>query len=328
MSVSRYLVFFIAVFHFGESYDVFKKNGILGQSVVLYQLEKKAEFKTLLLKYTNNTSKTKLLVYDLKNNKYIFPNVSTKYVFNNSSLVIQKLQKEDAINYELILEHVNERDEYFCTIELKVYEQICNLRVIVTEDSQNNTCKVSMKCSMQTGENVTFSWMKDDEKLNHESGTLEISITSNNANSTYKCTAQNPVSKQSSEHKLLSACNPDTGNRHLGLMRYILIPTFIALAILIALMIMVMKKLCRQGMSTKQCISLPSSSQSRPPAPEPVSEQIHESNQTVYAKVQRPKNQSVYTNAPKSPSYSTVYDLAGPCRDNAQLRSITEETRV
>lgn len=305
-------------------------NGTLGKSLVLFQLhEIHQDYKTLSLKYTQNQSKRKLLIYHLKSRKQDeLPNITlSKYKFDrkHNAVMIHNLQKDDEKDYEILVEKKN-GDEEFCNIKVKVYEQISNLTVSVTEDSQNDTCKVTMECLMQTGEDVTFSWMKDDETLSHNSSTLEINITNDNANSTFRCTAKNSVSEHSSNYTLSSACNPVKDDNHHGLILYILVPTFILLAIIVTVIIViVIRKLRNKDMFLKRCISPPSSSQSRPAPPEPVSEETPEAVHTVYAIVRKPENQRTPSIESKSLPFSSVYELAGPCHPQLQNN---EETRV
>ncbi|XP_073423214.1 signaling lymphocytic activation molecule-like isoform X2 [Dendrobates tinctorius] len=270
-----------------------------------------------------------LLEHNLKTKENHQNNSHSRYQFDakDSSVVIQTLQKEDESDYELTFQKTD-RYEDICHFEVKVYEQISNLTLSVTEDTQNNTCRVTMTCLMHTGTNVTFSWMRDDKLLSHDSSTLEISINNENANSTFRCTAKNTVSQESSEHKLSSACNADQGTSYYGLILYILVPTMIGVIIVIVVGILITKK-CNRGMSSKQYNYPQSCPQSRPPAPEPVSEQTHEITHTLYSTVQKPENRSAYAVASNNQPFSSVYELAGPCRDDAQSQNISnEETRV
>ncbi|KAM4013109.1 signaling lymphocytic activation molecule-like isoform 2-T2 [Anomaloglossus baeobatrachus] len=299
MAVFLFVVFCMFFCHFGGSNlcgnTKMILNGTLGNSLVLYKLNSNPNYAMLYLKYTNYTSKKKLLEHNFDSSKEDHQsNLNSNYQFKkiDSSVVIQKLQNDDERDYELTVEKKDEFEDV-CHIEVKVYEQISSLTVVVTEDSQNNTCRVIMKCLMQTGTNVTFSWMRDEEILSNDGSTLEISITKQNANSTFQCTAKNPVSEKSSQYILSSACNPD------------------------------------HGMSSKPFGHLQSSPQSRPPAPEPVSEQTNEVTHTLYSTVQKPQIRHVYEAASNSQPFSSVYELAGPCRDDAQSQTIrNEETRV
>ncbi|XP_056401942.1 CD48 antigen-like [Hyla sarda] len=307
---------------------VIKLDGILGEPLVLYTLPSKLENETLLLKHTEGSSRKTLLKYNRK------PLNNPKYQFNenNGSVVIHNLQKDDEKKYELLLEKENGEEE-FCNIRVKVYERISNLRVTVTEDSLNDTCMVTMNCLMDTGENVTLGWRKDDKNLSHEGSTLEIGITSDNANSTYTCNAKNPVSEQSSNHTLSSACNPDKENSHHGLILYISVWAFTVVLTIIVVTV-VLKKQCNEGMYTKRCISHPNGGQSRPsdqvpqgrpPAPNPVSEHTHADINTVYSEVNKTENP-----VPENPiQSSSVYDLAGPSRDYLRSQNgVPEDNRV
>ncbi|XP_077145597.1 signaling lymphocytic activation molecule-like [Ranitomeya variabilis] len=332
MSVLLCVVFCMCFYHFGDSNlcgDTKTWNGTLGKSLVLYKLQSNPDYEKLYLRSTNYTSKKMVLEHNLKTPKENDQNNShSRYQFNTKdlSVVIQPLQEEDESDYELTLQKTNKYED-ICHFEVKVYEQISNLTLSVTEDSQNNTCRVTMTCLMHSGTNVTFSWMRDDKLLIHDGSTLEISITNENANSTFRCTAKNTVSEESSEHKLSSVCNPYQGTRY-GLILYILVPTLIGVIIVIVVLILITKK-CNRGMSSKQYSNPQTCPQSRPPAPEPVSEQTHETTHTLYSTVQKPENRSAYAIESNSQPFSSVYVLAGPCRDDAQSQNISnEETRV
>ncbi|XP_075700680.1 uncharacterized protein LOC142665030, partial [Rhinoderma darwinii] len=311
--------------------DFLKLNGTLGKSLTLYRLHVLKEYETLSLKYITNKTKKKLLVHNLGSNKsQHLPNIShNKYQFKDSSVLIHHLQKDDEKDYELLAETKN-GDEDFCNIKVKVYEQISHLTVNVTEDSQNNTCKITMKCLVQTGENVTFSWMMDEKNLSDNSSTLEVRITSDNAKSTYRCTAKNPVSERSGDHTLSSACNPDKDNHQDDnhLLIYILVITPIVLVIIVVVIVVILKR-CNRGMCSKQYNDPASISQSRPPAPTPVLEQTHEDPLSVYAKVQKPENPRISSLESKNPPVSSVYELAGSCRYDADVRNVANaETTV
>ncbi|KAM4013108.1 signaling lymphocytic activation molecule-like isoform 1-T1 [Anomaloglossus baeobatrachus] len=333
MAVFLFVVFCMFFCHFGGSNlcgnTKMILNGTLGNSLVLYKLNSNPNYAMLYLKYTNYTSKKKLLEHNFDSSKEDHQsNLNSNYQFKkiDSSVVIQKLQNDDERDYELTVEKKDEFEDV-CHIEVKVYEQISSLTVVVTEDSQNNTCRVIMKCLMQTGTNVTFSWMRDEEILSNDGSTLEISITKQNANSTFQCTAKNPVSEKSSQYILSSACNPDHGTSYSSLLLYILVPILISVTVIVVI-VLIMKK-CKRGMSSKPFGHLQSSPQSRPPAPEPVSEQTNEVTHTLYSTVQKPQIRHVYEAASNSQPFSSVYELAGPCRDDAQSQTIrNEETRV
>ncbi|XP_069807112.1 signaling lymphocytic activation molecule-like [Dendropsophus ebraccatus] len=324
MSVFRCVLFYTAVCHFGESklceHDI-KLDGILGESLTIFKLSTRSDYEKLLLKSIANKTKTKLLSYKLKGHESHHHGLHSKYIYheNNKSVMINNLQRGDEKNYELTVEQTNGEEE-FCNIKVKVYEGISNLTVSVTEDSRNDTCKVIMKCLMQTGENVTISWMKDDENLSHDSSTLEISITSDNANSTYTCTARNSVNEQSSNHTLSSACNPSKDNSLWYLMPYTPVLLVIFLPIVVVLVVVIKRK-CNKGQHKKQCTNPSNGEQSRPPAPAPVLEETPDPTHTVYATVKKSEN----SNRP----FSSVYELAGPSDDNSHIQSRnSEDTRI
>ncbi|XP_044128137.1 signaling lymphocytic activation molecule-like isoform X2 [Bufo gargarizans] len=338
MSALFRLLYVIAVCHIGESHlcdQVIQLNGSLGKPLVLYQLRMMPEYQTLSLTTTNKTTKIPFLVYDLIENQIMYPkaNISdSRYQFkrDSSSVIIPKLQKDDEKKYELSVQ----RKDFFslvCEIELKVYEQISNLTVSVTEDSRNDTCNVTMECLMKTGDDVTFIWMKDNKTLSHNGSTLEISIATDNANSIFRCTATNPVSEGWSEHTLSSACNPNNDNGFPDIMFYILgssLPILVTMVAIIVIVIVIIKKKRKRDIYSKRCVNPPSIPESRPPVPEPASEQRPEGIQTVYAIVQKPKNQSISSDASKSLPFSSVYELAGPCRNNIQVQNSTDEIWV
>ncbi|XP_040268242.1 SLAM family member 7 isoform X2 [Bufo bufo] len=335
MSALFRLLYVIAVCHIGESHlcnQVIQLNGSLGKPLVLYQLRMMPEYETLYLTTTNTTAKIPFLVYHLIKNLTIYPEANDsggRYQFkrDSSSVIIPKLQKDDEKKYEL---SVQRKDFvwFVCEIELKVYEQISNLTVSVTEDSRNDTCNVTMKCLMKTGDDVTFSWMKDNKTLSHNGSTLEISITTDNANSIFRCTATNPVSEGWSEHTLSSACNPNNDNGFPDILFYILVSSSLILVAIIVIVIVMIKKKSKRDIYLMRCVKPPSMPESRPPVPEPASEQRPEGIQTVYAIVQKPKNQSISSDASKSLPFSSVYELAGPYRNNIQVQNLTDEIRV
>ncbi|XP_071971053.1 uncharacterized protein [Engystomops pustulosus] len=216
-------------------------------------------------------------------------------------------------------------------------EEISNLTVSVTEDAQNNTCRVTMRCLVQTGENVTFSWMKDGEDLSHHSSTLQISISSYNANSTYRCTARNPISQESSEHTLFSACSQPQDKSLLDVILVAVLPPILLIVVIIMVLIVLKRKHCPKDMCSKGDNNSPNNPPSRPPPRQPVSEQRQDNIHTVYSEVKKPKastrgqppgaERSGQQRIPAS-TFSSVYELAGPCRDHPYVQDLNEETRV
>ncbi|XP_014457228.1 CD48 antigen isoform X1 [Alligator mississippiensis] len=125
------------------------------------------------------------------NNEY-FKN-KTK-LFENGTLRIVRLRKEDSSKYKIIVE--DEKGlEIPIMIQLNIYAPVPKPRLNVTSlKKTKGGCSVTLKCSVSIPD-VTYTWYKDDKKCSYSelNGDLVLSLTSE-SNIMYNCTVCNSAS--------------------------------------------------------------------------------------------------------------------------------------
>ncbi|XP_068109616.1 SLAM family member 5-like [Hyperolius riggenbachi] len=189
-------------------------------------------------------------------------------------------------------------------------EEIASLRIDISHSPQNDSCVVTMNCVLQGGNYVTFSWTRDQEDLHHNSSILVIPVTRQNANSTFSCKAQNPVSSNWSRITLQQHCKPIAEPYiNNNIIIYIATCSTIALLLVATLIIGILSR--RYCIAKGKSIMQTTDQQQRQPHPvsQPVTLPVAEFGQhvhTVYAKVHKKES---LDNIP-----NTVYALAGPMK--------------
>ncbi|XP_063803124.1 signaling lymphocytic activation molecule-like [Pseudophryne corroboree] len=282
--------------------------GTLGQSQVFVQLNMEAGSESLVIRKVQENYKTKLLHYNLKTK--VVDTDDSRFQYNEScgSVSLLRLQRGDEGVYELTVE-IN-KTERFCNFDLKIYEQIAQLSASVTGGLQNDSCVVTMNCSVEMGDDVSFSWTQDQKTLSHNSSTLVIGITPDNANSSYTCRAKNPVSELSSTLRLTETCSPTQAKSPVNFDLIYIISATVAIILMITLVFIIKVCLHKIGHFTRPPVISPK----RPQAPEPTPVPTNQAISTIYAAVQKRETLSPRNNATATGNIpiSTVYDLAGP----------------
>ncbi|XP_053561137.1 signaling lymphocytic activation molecule isoform X2 [Bombina bombina] len=226
-------------------------------------------------------------IYHIEENK--------RYRFNeeHGTLEIIKTKKEDEGEYELVvltsgLENVN-------NLHIEIYELISNLSIDMTQNQENASCLITLNCTLQSGDRVTYSWIQNQEVLNTNSSVLQITVTSDTANSTYTCKASNPVSENTTVATPWMKCNFKTEQTKHSFLVYAVVITVVAL--LFFLLIILWRHYSKK--TGKHVLN----SQGPAPREEPEPQAVN----TVYSTVQKPQ-------PPISPvqTTQTVYELAGP----------------
>ncbi|KAM8921498.1 signaling lymphocytic activation molecule-like [Pelodytes ibericus] len=168
-------------------------SGSLGKPLILPAGELKNISKVFLKRKKGDTN-TKLLGYDLESKKHIL-NHTNYHSFSETdgTVIFVGLHRDDEGEYQLVKEiGVKELIRY---VNIKVYEEITNISVTGIQNHQNDTCAVRLTCMVGAGDNVTFSWSRNGQDLNHNSSMLQLSLSSGNVTDSYTCTAKNPVSE-------------------------------------------------------------------------------------------------------------------------------------
>ncbi|KAH0516055.1 Signaling lymphocytic activation molecule [Microtus ochrogaster] len=138
-----------------------------------------------------------------------------QFQWENLSLGILGNRRESEGWYIVSLEE-NVQVQQFC-IQLKLYEQVSTPEIKVlnkTQENGNGTCSLTVVCTVKRGDHVTYSWSNEAGKhllsLANHSHLLNISLSSQDPDSIYNCTASNPVSSRSQSFDLSQECRRES----------------------------------------------------------------------------------------------------------------------
>ncbi|XP_073903827.1 SLAM family member 5 isoform X3 [Castor canadensis] len=177
----------------GRHTDVLLVNGILGESVIFpSNIEKSLQVISI-----SWNSKTSVAFINPGDSGTVTPTHKNYYgrinlIGQNYDLVLSNLRMEDAGDYKAdINTNTDTITKYY---HLQVYRRLGKPKITQSlMTSVNNTCNVTLTCSMEKEEkNVTYSWSPPGE-----GNVLQILQTSVDQELTYTCTAWNPVSNNS-----------------------------------------------------------------------------------------------------------------------------------
>ncbi|XP_038656729.1 signaling lymphocytic activation molecule-like isoform X2 [Scyliorhinus canicula] len=138
-----------------------------------------------------------------------------KFHPGNFSLQINDLQREDAGSYEVFLTR-DSGEETTETIQLDVYEPVTGTKI----SQKTENCTMTLTCSVNTGDNISFIWWKGQEALINYSShhlsdngqELQLHFTEETNDAVYMCEARNPVSEctaqfNTAQSNLSGICN-------------------------------------------------------------------------------------------------------------------------
>ncbi|XP_072420658.1 CD48 antigen-like [Chiloscyllium punctatum] len=206
-------------------------NGSLGQSVSLPMVIHNRSMENEIV-WIQSSPRIKIARYIDGNVKYFGSEEYKKRIHlhpENFSLQINDLQREDAGNYEVIVtpdsgKEISER------VRLAMYEPVTGAAIRVVNSTTWN-CNVTLRCSVTTGSNVSFTWWIGQEisgndsthRLSEYRESLQISFTGETNDSVVRCEARNPVSHGTAEIILRDVCNGNvpelsTGSSYLQLL--------------------------------------------------------------------------------------------------------------
>ncbi|KAM5237515.1 SLAM family member 7 [Ctenodactylus gundi] len=118
------------------------------------------------------------------------------------SLKLSKLKKNDSGVYSVEIYRSSSDHPVIKKYKLHVYEHLSMPKVTSSpQSSKNGTCMANLTCSVEQGEdNVTYSWKILGQETNecHDGSILPVSWTVGETNTTFICTARNPISSNSS----------------------------------------------------------------------------------------------------------------------------------
>ncbi|NXL52339.1 SLAF1 protein, partial [Podilymbus podiceps] len=113
------------------------------------------------------------------------------------SLEILNTSREDRQLYEYIVSKGPEEEVW--QIQLEVYEPVSNPSInILSWAVANGSCTVTLNCTAERGDNVSYSWDSRDAgssgPCTHKGSLLHLSYPLQNASIACTCTASNPIS--------------------------------------------------------------------------------------------------------------------------------------
>ncbi|XP_049633578.1 SLAM family member 5-like [Suncus etruscus] len=216
------------------SEDIITVNGILGQSVTFPLNIQDSQNVENIVWYTTETS----VAFVKPNLVTAVPEVSVTHQSyhgrinvsdKNFDLVISLLRKQDSRIYQA---DINSKDKSTKSqrFSLHVYKQL-GMATITShvKPTGNGTCNVTLTCSVEEGENVTFSWtplgVGPILHLSQGPGGREGAIT---------CTAQNPVSSSNASMDAKSLCTDVARGsqlHHKWMLSVMLLPILLLLAV-------------------------------------------------------------------------------------------------
>ncbi|XP_041036595.1 signaling lymphocytic activation molecule-like [Carcharodon carcharias] len=128
------------------------------------------------------------------------------------SLQISELQREDTGVYEVsvVLDSGKESSQ---TVQLDVYESVTGTNITIDQNRRN--CNMTLTCSVNTGDHISFRWWRGGEALRNDSThhlsktgeELQLYFTGEPKDSVYRCEARNPVSEDTAQITLRDVCN-------------------------------------------------------------------------------------------------------------------------
>ncbi|KAM6112558.1 signaling lymphocytic activation molecule-like [Phoenicopterus ruber ruber] len=211
------------------------------------------------------------------------------------SLEILNTSRQDRQLYEYIVSKGPEEEVW--QIQLEVYEPVSDPSIqIVSWAPANSSCTVTLNCTAERGDNVSYSWGSQDAGASglcaHNGSLLHLSYPLQNASVACACTASNPISSQVVVFNS-SECNYEQGGsaglrvEHLVLMVVLPITVMMLIGIFMVYFL------------------TPVASQKRERLPLAEDTAVH----TIYSQVQRVEKQKGAP-AAEHPSCTTIYAAA------------------
>ncbi|XP_072354378.1 CD48 antigen-like [Scyliorhinus torazame] len=222
-------------------------NGSLGQSVWLpveiYPIPKDAE---ITWKFIGSTEITIARYETSINRTKIFPGrfAGRVQMLVNFTLQINGLERIDEGIYTVSLEtSTNQKKQ----LSLHVYEPVSKPRVELINTTISEVCNVTLRCSVERGDRVSYSWSpvgdfdRDDsvQPVSRNMEQLEVSVGMSGSIN-YRCTVQNPVSEESAAFSQGEPCqHTQTDVQGAGPNNITIIVSIIALIAIIIIIIII-----------------------------------------------------------------------------------------
>ncbi|XP_038656738.1 SLAM family member 5-like [Scyliorhinus canicula] len=222
-------------------------NGSLGHSVWLpVEIDPIPNDAEIIWKFTGSPE-TSIARYDTgTNTTKIFRSrfAGRVQMFVNFTLQINALERIDEGIYTVSV--VTSRDDKK-HLSLQVYEPISKPRVELVNTTIGQPCMVTLRCSVERGDRVLYSWSPvgyfdwDDsiQPVSRNMEQLEVSVGMSNSIN-YLCTAQNPVSEESTVFSKDKPCqHTQKDSNNLFKTRINIIPIIVKISIIIIFSIMI-----------------------------------------------------------------------------------------
>ncbi|NXE84678.1 SLAF1 protein, partial [Cochlearius cochlearius] len=131
------------------------------------------------------------------------------------SLEILNTSRQDRQLYEYVVSKASEEEVW--QIQLEVYEPVSDPSIqILSRALANGSCTVTLNCTAERGDNVSYSWDSRDlstSRLCSRNGSLlHLSYPLQNASVACACTATNPISSRVVTFNS-SECNYEQGGK-------------------------------------------------------------------------------------------------------------------
>ncbi|XP_072702577.1 signaling lymphocytic activation molecule-like [Ciconia boyciana] len=178
--------------------------GTLGKTTILQippELQKLTlRFEAAVWKRDTEDPQRKLVLLKYMDGNYTnYMQGRTRFHVTNFSLEILNTSRQDRQLYEYIVSKGSE--EKVWQIQLEVYEPVSDPSIqILGWALANSSCTVTLNCTAERGDNVSYSWGSRDTSTSglcsHNGSLLHLSYPLQNASIACACTASNPVTSR------------------------------------------------------------------------------------------------------------------------------------
>ncbi|XP_067884340.1 CD48 antigen-like, partial [Heterodontus francisci] len=203
----------------GEAIPDSPVNGTLGESVMLKLREQIKAPEEVDWIMNLNAEKHKIICELRSGRQMCNPELRDRFTLHpiTHALEIKSLRASDQGLYK-ITARSQRKTQYEETFQLQLYEAISLSHVTMTNVSINGSCRVTLRCAVENGSAVTYTWRSAGNDLVKEGSghyllddgkTLEVDLPSSSTTN-YTCSVRNPVSYQTQTIELNKPCS---GNR-------------------------------------------------------------------------------------------------------------------
>uniref|UniRef100_H3B215 Ig-like domain-containing protein n=1 Tax=Latimeria chalumnae TaxID=7897 RepID=H3B215_LATCH len=180
-------------------------NGILGESILLP------------LKINPGSSVTKVLWTSKRTGRLIAQFIAGKLevdldkdfnnrlqFFKNFTLQIIQLKMQDRGEYKAQL--ITHEGQMIHDYNLEVYERVSTPKIVTDNFTNDGTCFISLRCSVEDRSQVQYNWSSEGGHLPVSGAVLNLTLKPEDYDKAVTCTASNPVSTESMSLPLSVYC--------------------------------------------------------------------------------------------------------------------------